>query len=118
MGIQFQAAKCMFIKATSNHIYVTDLGNGCVLDTDTKLWVTKKLSLTQGRNMINFMVATSYDQGNESICNLEVFNPKGSHRRTMELRGIKPSGICLVDGMFYLADVVSRQILCFNIIDN
>jgi len=127
--IQFQAAKCMFIKATSNHIYVTDLGNGCVLDTDTKLWVTKKLSLTHGRNMINlmgvevdpcenFIVATSYDQGNESICNLEVFNPKGSHRRTMELRGIKPSGICLVDGMFYLADVVSRQILCFNIIDN
>jgi hypothetical protein len=129
--IEFEAAKCMYIKATTNHIYVTDLGNGCILDTDTKLWVTKKISnqLHQGRNLKNlmgvevdpcenFVVATSYDQDGESICNLEVFNPKGSHQRTMELRGVKPSGICLIDSMFYLTDVLRKQILCFNVTDN
>ena len=42
-------------QATTNHIYVTDLGNNYVLDTDTKLWVTKKLSLSEGRNMKNLM---------------------------------------------------------------
>ena len=34
---------------------MTDLGNNYVLDTDTKLWVTKKLSLSEGRNMKNLM---------------------------------------------------------------
>jgi len=124
--IEFEAAKCMFIKATSNHIYVTDLGNGCVLDTDTKLWVTKKLNLPKGRKLMgvevdpseNFIVATSHDQDREWNCNLEVFNPKGSHQRTMELRDVIPSGIYLMDGLFYLADVLNKQIMCFNITDN
>lgn len=83
---QIQFHNCFqIIKATSNHIYVTDLGNGCVLDTDTKLWVTKKLNLPQGRKLMgvevdpseNFIIATSHNQDREWICNLEVFNPKG-----------------------------------------
>jgi len=66
----------------------------------------------------NIMVATSHEQDGKSICRLEVFNPKGSHQRTMELANVKPSGICLKDGVFYLADVLSKQILIFNITDN
>ena len=39
--ISFLGAKCVFVKANTSHIYVTDLGNGCILDTDTKFWTTK-----------------------------------------------------------------------------
>ena len=34
--IQLSRAKCMFIKATKDHIYITDLGNGWILDIDMK----------------------------------------------------------------------------------
>ena len=34
--IQLSRAKCMFIKATIDHIYITDLGNGWILDIDMK----------------------------------------------------------------------------------
>ena len=39
--IEFIAAKCVFVKASTNNIYVTDLGNGFVLDTDTQFWKTR-----------------------------------------------------------------------------
>ena len=39
--IQCLGAKCVFVKANTNHIYITDLGNGCILDTDTQFWTTK-----------------------------------------------------------------------------
>ena len=39
--IEFIAAKCVFVKASANNIYVTDLGNGFVLDTDTQFWKTR-----------------------------------------------------------------------------
>ena len=34
--IQLSRAKCMFIKATRDHIFITDLGNGWILDIDMK----------------------------------------------------------------------------------
>ena len=34
--IQLSRAKCMFIKATRDNIYITDLGNGWILDIDMK----------------------------------------------------------------------------------
>lgn len=126
--IEFIAAKCVFVKASANNIYVTDLGNGFVLDTDTQFWKTRKVSLTQGRSMKNLMgieldpmdniiVATSHDRANESNCDLEIFNAKGFHQRTIQLKDLKPSGICLVDGKLYLADVLKKKIVCFNISD-
>ena len=42
---------------------------------------------------------------------------KGFHQRTIQLKDLKPSGICLVDGKLYLADVLKKKIVCFNITD-
>ena len=42
---------------------------------------------------------------------------KGFHQRTIQLKDLKPSGICLVEGKLYLADVLKKVIVCFNITD-
>ena len=39
--IQLSRTKCMFIKSTKNHIYITDLGNGWILYTDMNRGTTR-----------------------------------------------------------------------------